>query len=1694
MTSRGIRHTFLLFLLVCFGFNTYAQYGNEWINYNQQYFKINTGKDGIYRLTYDNLVDAGFPVDTEDPRNFQVFHRGEEVSIYVSGEEDGTFDSGDYIDFFGRRNDGTQDTELYLRPSYQPHTFYNLFSDTTAFFLTPASTLGRRMALSDEPSAGLQAESHHDKEILQLHTSQFSFGRYYPIGSVNGETKLAQYDLGQGWIGNNIEKNAQTVANGTNHRDFVVDGIVLRQESEGRPQLEVQIVGFGNVLHNTRIYVGPSLDELRLIRDEFRLNYTSFGTEDQQLQWTDVSATGRLFIRVEEVGFPEFERDVVFVSYIRVTFPQEIDVQAQSGLFFNLDKPELGLARLSIGNVLERQRVYDVTDKKNPIRLTSTNVSNNSVEAVVNMASRYRTIYTEDDSKFMTPTIRRVEFGNNQITGNNYIIISHPYLSQPAGAYDDPVQAYVDYRESVEGGGHNVYYADVTKLYDEFSYGEYTPLALKRFIKLAYDQANPDFLFLIGKSRRVDNDRWRLPDPTAGTQKHLVPTLGAPGSDLAYVTGLSGREYYPALPVGRLSVNEPENVAYYLDKVKEKENTLQDSPWAKNFLHFSGGTSTAEINLFRSFVEGFGETASSDFLGANVNSIFKRNNNSVQFFNVSEEINRGVGFVTFFGHSGTQFTDIDIGNVTDNRNGYFNAGRYPAFLVNGCRGGEIFHSTSFGENWLGAENRGATNFISHTDVGIPVPLRRYTDLFYEALSDTLFMTQPIGRIQQKVISDYLDSFLLDEIGIAMLEENLLQGDPALKVFGNDKVDYIVRDEDIFIESIDEQDITATTPFFRLGVVAGNSGRTTLDSLTIGVRRILPDGTIRQLPEVKIPAVRYQDTVYYDISNQGVDAFGDNTFEVTLDAGNDVLEGSEDNNTASLTVNFPASGTFNTSPAAYALINTNLVELVVQSAELRLNDKQYYIEIDTTTSFNSPWFKSNVVDGKGIGVWSLDISDANMGRDTVQYYWRSVFVDEINEDPRPYANSSFTFIRNGVEGWGQTEFDQFNDLELVSLQRDQVSREWILVGSQTTIQVQVYGKDHPNSSNPANSLVNINDVPFIISQSGRLCGANTLNAIAFDKDTGQPYVVLRTDGVFDIDDPLTCGPTPQVVNTFPNNVLTDITIAPEDSRMKQYVDGVKDEDYVLIFSLDSVALDEFREDVRTDLGRLAAARGDLRQFGKGEPIIIFGRKGFPEGTATIVRAEPIGGAPNRTDKQIIFEGEINASTDRGSISTIPIGPARTWGQLSHKIVSDPVEDVIMFDVIGVDDEGNETTLFDDISQSQLDLSSIDSDEYPYIRLYLNVLDEESATPPQLENWVVTYQGVPEGIVSLQNDENRNVQLQEGEPFNGQFRFTNISEHDFLGPLTVRYTFSNQSTGNEQMSTVQIDPVPAGESVDFELPIDTRGRVGLNDLEVFVNPGDEPEQFFNNNVLRLNSFYEVIRDNVNPAVDVTFDGVYILDGDVVSPSPVIIAELRDNNPYIFKEDTTGVNIYIRENCDNCEAQRMNFSDPNVNFFPATENSNFRVEFQPNSLADGSYNLRVEATDASGNQSGITPYNINFEVVNRSAISNFYPYPNPFSTSTRFVFTITGSELPEHVKIQIFTMSGKLVREITQAELGPIRIGNNITDYRWDGTDEFGDQLANGTYLYRVQVTGNSFEHFANRGDRGFRKGWGKLVILR
>jgi hypothetical protein len=247
-----------------------------------------------------------------------------------------------------------------------------------------------------------------------------------------------------------------------------------------------------------------------------------------------------------------------------------------------------------------------------------------------------------------------------------------------------------------------------------------------------------------------------------------------------------------------------------------------------------------------------------------------------------------------------------------------------------------------------------------------------------------------------------------------------------------------------------------------------------------------------------------------------------------------------------------------------------------------------------------------------------------------------------------------------------------------------------------------------------------------------------------------------------------------------------------------------------------------------------------------------------------------------------------------------------------------------------------------------------------------------------------------------------------------------------------------------------------------------------------------------------------DRIQPLLDVTFDGVHILNKDIVSSKPHIQIKLKDEAKYLLLNDTALSSIEIRDPTG--ASRTYHFDNDTLRFTPATSGADntatidfFPVFTQQFNAEGDEYELIAKGKDRSGNKAGEIEYRVTFKVVTKPMISNLLNYPNPFSTSTAFVFTLTGSEVPHNIKIQILTVTGKIVREITKDELGPIHIGRNITEFKWDGTDQFGHKLGNGVYLYRVvtNLNGKPMEKYKATGDntdKYFNNGYGKMYLMR
>jgi flagellar hook assembly protein FlgD len=464
----------------------------------------------------------------------------------------------------------------------------------------------------------------------------------------------------------------------------------------------------------------------------------------------------------------------------------------------------------------------------------------------------------------------------------------------------------------------------------------------------------------------------------------------------------------------------------------------------------------------------------------------------------------------------------------------------------------------------------------------------------------------------------------------------------------------------------------------------------------------------------------------------------------------------------------------------------------------------------------------------------------------------------------------------------------------------------------------------------------------------------------------------------------------------------------------------------------------------------------------------------------------------------------------------IGPSSKWNSIfwKHTTLEQPTGDttnleIQLFDVFGNYKSSIDTTFSS--GDSILNLSNlVSADTIPFIKVVAKYTDTISYTPSQLKYWQVLYDGVPEAAIDASNGyvlQPQNDTLQEGQIGRFAVDIKNISSLP-MDSLLVKYYILDQNQVKHFLNYPRQDSLLVASTLKDTVLFDTKGLVGNNWFCMEVNPYvdqqltelDQPELSHINNILQFP--FTVVEEFINPLLDVTFNGRHILNEDIVSPTTEILISLKDENPFLIMDsdaDTSLFGVYITD--PDGILKRVPFMDANGNtvmeWIPAnSQNKRFKINFPTYFEKSGTYSLLVQGSDKSGNLSGDLEYKIDFEVIHESMITQIMNYPNPFSTSTRFVFTLTGDYIPDDFQIQIMTVTGKVVREIDEVEFGPMSIGRNISEFAWDGRDQFGDLLANGVYLYRVKakINGEDIKRLESGADAYFNKEIGKMYLIR
>ncbi len=1702
----------LLFLLLPFAAS--AQFTNSWINYSQPYYKFPILQDGVYRITYDALVNSGIPAASIDPDNIQMFGRGQELAIWVQGGQDGSLDSADYIEFHAQRNDGYFDREVYDVPENHGNPYYSLFNDTAFYFFSWGNTAGLRFQnITDTNITGITPADYFFKENIRYFTGGgYYTGETYPI--VNGATS-PQYTAGEGYFSGTFTVGGSTTAT-ISTPSLYSSGPVAT--------FRANVIGLSNGSaipnHHTRLSIGSfSTDAI----------YNGFHVQNFNVQVPSSNlssgSTVPLFSSLSTSG-PSNNA----IAYVAIKYPHTMTVSGTmyAKMFIpdntNASKTLLNLTGFDLQS--STGRLYDLSNYKRIALFTN----GSATAALVPNGGNDKECYLTSDAQIAINSIPLLKpCGTNQdgyflditnyLVPPNFYIITHKSLWQEG-------QNYKIYRNQ---SGYNAELFDIDEIYDQFGHGiPKNPMSIRHFANYAYQEWGPDtmqHLFLYGKAIYP----YACRNNTTNYSACLVPTFGFPSCDMLLTAGLGGNLYEPAIPVGRVAARTPDQAQDYLDKVVEYEGAEPDE-WKKRVLHFCGGADGAENELLCYYVDVFEEIIEDSLYGAWVQKFSKTNSQPFQITqsdSIRELIEDGVSLMTFFGHGSGGGFDVN----TDDVNTYNNEGRYPLIFGNSCLSGDIHNvpgaSLSMSEPWVLAQDRGAIGFLASVGNGVTGALARYGDSLYANLALKRYH-HTIGNVMKNTVADvqvqgnYLYNFTV--------MQNNLHGDPGIRINTHPLPDLAISEPNVYFTNPDGNGtpITVTTELdsFDINIIVNNLGRTYGDTLTLYVRRTYPGGIDGGSIAKTFAPIFFKDTLTVRFATNQIFGIGINQLYVHIDDGPfPVIDELSEQNNFINNMNFVVQSPdiIPVYPYKFAIMGEQGITLKASTGNPFAPVRTYRLQLDTTDRFNSPLMQqTTITQSGGVVNWTPTLL-ANMPDSTV-YFWRA----SVDSTVFKWRESSFQYITDKY-GWGQAHFFQFKP-DTANYEGDNYQfikhnrpfRRFDFINTPKTISLHNKGwittlteaytvlykidsevEDYLACGNGANILR-----PQVISV---VVDANTLEpwgSPGTDPVTGQ---LVNQGNVFgQMNANGSCGRTRSELFFFwrQDNGGNDMT------DLSNFLDNtVPDSNYIMLYSWIPAnpnccgpspgTFAPWPADILNTFHNLGFDAIDTIPLNM--PWVFFCKKGD---LATAIAQSGLA----QTD-MIDFSAQMTGTYNKGTITTPLIGPSAGWNWMywDRHPSEIPSDDTMNVSIIGVRQNGTEEEVLSDYliypstNPDSLSLTGIIDDlEFPYMKLQAFTQDDTTRTPVQLERWQIIYDQVPEAAL------NPNIGYYFPSSVVEQFQdvvfmtaIENISDYD-MDSLLVKYWVQKQDNSSVIVPYPRQAPLLIDGVLIDTIHVPTADFVGNNKLWVEVNPydslgnPDQLEQYHFNNIGYVQ--FSTSGDRINPILDVTFDGIHILDGDIVSAKPQIIMNLDDENQYLLMNevtDTSKIRVYVVKP-NTSVPERIYFDGFNtMQFFPASAPENkCRIEFPGEFTIDGVYKLIVQGSDKSNNASGSFEYTISFEVINRSTITEVLNYPNPFSTSTRFVFVLTGSVIPDYFKIQIMTITGKVVREITTDELGPINIGRNITQYAWNGKDEYGDQLANGVYLYTVTayIGGQDIEHRNSGADKYIRKNFGKMFLMR
>ena len=497
---------------------------------------------GLYALGYDDLRNAGLPVDTLDPRTLKLFNFGKEVAITVTGEADSRLDQGDVLLFYGQGVD-------------------TRYTDANVYWLTYGNGFGLRMSERSGQSNTTTATSY----VSSIFSEENRF--YLP-----GLPMEKGYDH---WYGRRLDVYGQGAAR---HIDY---NLTVSDPAAGSYQDEISLVLGGNVRaqHHLRLYVNG-----QLIKDDIWQGRTVY--EGSAAFPHDYLHSGNNTIRIELLNdAPGQTIDQIYVDWIGLSYHRSLLAQADV-LEFGRDQAGAWLYQID-GFTTSQLELYDITDPFHVSRMTGW-------QAVNMGGGQYRLQFgdtTTTPRRYLAQAqaqrkkplaITAKEPVKRPLTSSqnaaDYLIIFHP-------DFGDAIKPLLDLRAAQ---GYRTMAVSTQDVYDEFGYGMMSAEAIRDFLAYAYahwQPPAPSFVLLVGDGT-YDMRHYLSSSADTFLPPYLEmvdPTMGETATDNRFVAITAG-DILPDMHIGRLPVNTPAEASAMVAKILTYEHTTVNDDWTRNIL------------------------------------------------------------------------------------------------------------------------------------------------------------------------------------------------------------------------------------------------------------------------------------------------------------------------------------------------------------------------------------------------------------------------------------------------------------------------------------------------------------------------------------------------------------------------------------------------------------------------------------------------------------------------------------------------------------------------------------------------------------------------------------------------------------------------------------------------------------------------------------------------------------------------------------------------------------------------------------------------------------------------------------------------------------------------------------------------------------------------------------------------------